>query len=120
MGCVNSRYTPDELESIFIWDLLCEAIPLDSGERKAANARDAAIKAENEGKKKTQAPKPTDEEAIKKRREYAAKWREAHREEIRAKDRAYKAKNRETINERQRGYERSKRFSEHAALAAQP
>ena len=43
----NDRYTPDELESIFVWDLICDSIPLTAEERREINERDRKIIAES-------------------------------------------------------------------------
>lgn len=113
MSCVNSRYTADELESIFIWDCLCDAIPLTKEERRAINERDSAAKTGRPAK-----PVETDEEIKRRRQEYNRKWREEHKDRIKAQDAAYRARNRASINERQREYDRAKRGAERAAKAA--
>ena len=95
MSCVNTRYTPDELESIFLWDLLCENIPITREERKEIRERDA---------KSTGKPTKTEEQR-ERDREYARRWRAAHKEHIKA----YNASHRDEINERQREYDKTKR-----------
>ena len=116
MSCVNDRYTPDELESIFIWDCLCDAIPLTKEERRAINERDNAAKTGKPAK-----PVETDEEIKRRRQEYNRKWREEHKDRIKAQDAAYRARNRASINERQREYDRAKRASEKwKRISAQP
>lgn len=96
MPCVNNRYTPDELESIFIWDVLCEAIPLSSEERAEIRRRDS----ENGVHKK-----PKSAEQREKALEYQRRWRAEHKEQIRA----YNAAHRAEINERQKNYDKAKR-----------
>lgn len=113
MSCVNNRYTPDELESIFIWDCLCEAVPLSREERKAIRDREDAAKREMqaaEPKRNHNLPAEKCTEADRERkRAYAKKYRETHREIIRQRDAAYRAANRADINERQSAYGKSKR-----------
>lgn len=119
MSCVNDRYSPAELESIFLWDCLCEALPMTVEERREINERDNAQKG---GARKHQAIahlRPVaqakirmEEERRQKRLEHKRRWREANKERIRAYDAAYRAKNRDSINERQREYDRAKRSSE--------
>lgn len=116
MSCVNDHYTPEELESIFLWDCLCEALPLTAEERREIQERDYTAKT---GKKERRTPDSAvhynsiaaakEEELRKKKREQNRRWREANKERIRAYDSAYRAVNRESINERQREYDRAKR-----------
>lgn len=94
MSCVNTRYTPDELESIFLWDMLCDNLPITREERKEIRERDA----------KTSGRPAKTEEQKRKEREYAKRWRAEHKEQIRA----YNAAHRDEINERQRAYDRGK------------
>lgn len=128
MSCVNDRYSPAELESIFLWDCLCEALPLTVEERREIYERDNAQKG---GARKhpaiahfwpvAQAKIRLEEERRQKRLEQKRRWREANKERIRAYDAAYRAKNRDEINERQREYDRAKQASKKAARAsAQP
>lgn len=116
MSCVNDHYTPEELESIFLWDCLCEALPLTAEERREINGRDSST----ERRTAKRAPKDDDrtktaedikrkEELRKKKREQNRRWREANKERIRAYDSAYRSANRDSINERQREYDRAKR-----------
>ncbi len=114
MPCVNNRYTPDELESIFLWDCICEALPLTLEERWEINRRDALAKNGYEtGPSNAGGPCKngalTPEERRKKKQEYDRRYRAAHREQIRAYDAAYRAANRDSINERQREYDKTKR-----------
>lgn len=121
MSCVNNHYSPEELESIFLWDFICEALPLTAEERREINGRNSIPEP---GKRKHRAketglPKSADElkkEEERKRRdsEYRRQYRETHREQKRIADAAYRAKHREAINERQREYDRAKRASEKA------
>jgi len=128
MSCVNDRYSPEELESIFLWDCLCEAIPLTAEERKEINDRDRAYRTGKEPKKtEPKTPVCCAEEAAKKaerkQRELERKreYRKTHRAQTLAYSRAYQAKNREAINERQREYDRAKRASKKAQwIPAQP
>lgn len=128
MSCVNNRYSPEELESIFLWDCLCEALPLTVEERREIKERDDAQKG---GARKhpaiahfrpvAQAKIRLEEERRQKRLEQKRRWREANKERIRAYNAAYRAKNRDEINERQREYDRAKQASKKAARApAQP
>ena len=128
MSCVNDRYSPAELESIFLWDCLCEALPLTAEERREIKERDYTAKT---GKKEQRTPDsavPCDasdaakaEERRRKRLEQKRRWREANKERIRAYDAAYRAMNRGSINERQREYDRAKQASKKAAsVSAQP
>lgn len=128
MSCVNDHYTPDELESIFIWDCLCEALPLTAEERREINGRDYTAKT---GKKERNTSDSAvhynaiasakEEERKQQRREQKRRWREANKERIRAYDTAYRDKNRSSINERQREYDRAKRASEKGKrISAQP
>ena len=96
MSCVNNRYTPDELESIFVWDILCEAIPLSAQERADIRKRDG---------QKNAAPKRhlTDEQRERKR-EYIRRWKAANKAKIKEYNDAHRAE----INERQREYDREK------------
>lgn len=103
MSCVNNRYTPDELESIFLWDALCEDLPLTREERREIKDRDFYA---THGK----LPKrETEEERIARKREYNRLYRAKNLEKIRQKDAAYREKNRASINERQREYDKAKR-----------
>lgn len=128
MSCVNDHYTPDELESIFIWDCLCEAIPLTAEERKAIKERDSASSAgkrkqaaQHTGRSNTAEDALTEEERKRKKLEQKRRWREAHKDRIRAYDIAYREKNRDSINERQREYDRAKQAQKKQARAsAQP
>lgn len=125
MSCVNNHYSPAELESIFLWDCLCEALPLTAEERREINGRDSTP---DPGKRKHRAkasaiPKTPEEirlEADRRKRQLEKKrlWREANKERIRAYDAAYRAKNRDAINERQREYDRAKQASKKAAGAS--
>lgn len=128
MGSASTKFTPKELESIFIWDLICEALPLTQEERQEINGRDSAP---DSGKRKHRAKAVTlpktaeeiqkEEERKRHRLEQKRLWREANKEHIREKDAAYRAKNRESINERQREYDRAKRASEKATrISSQP
>lgn len=128
MSCVNDRYSPAELESIFLWDCLCEVLPLTAEERREIKARDYTAKTE---KKERRTPDSAvhynaiaaakEEEQRQKRLEQKRRWREANKERIRAYDAAYRAKNRDSINERQREYDRAKQASQKAArVSAQP
>lgn len=128
MSCVSDKYSPAELESIFLWDCLCEALPLTVEERREIKERDEAQKS---GARKhpaiahfrpvAQAKIRLEEERRQKRLEQKRRWREANKERIRAYNAAYRAKNRDEINERQREYDRAKQASKKAARAsAQP
>lgn len=120
MSCVNDHYTPEELESIFLWDCLCEALPLTAEERREINSRDSSP----ERRTAKRAPKDDDrpktaedikkEELREKKREQNRRWRKANKDRIRAYDAAYRAVNRESINERQREYDRAKAASKKA------
>lgn len=128
MSCVNNHYSPDELESIFLWDCLCEALPLTAEERREINERDNAQKCGARRNPAIAHFRPVaqekirlEEERMQKRLEQKRRWREANKERIRAYDAAYRAKNRDSINERQREYDRAKKASKKAARAsAQP
>ena len=128
MSCVNDRYSPAELESIFLWDCLCEALPLTAEERREINERDNAQKggarnhpARAHSRPVAQAKIRLEEERRQKRLEQKRRWREANKDRIRAYDAAYRAKNRDSINERQREYDRAKQASQKAArVSAQP
>lgn len=128
MSCVNDRYSPAELESIFLWDCLCEALPLTVEERWEINGRDYAAKT---GKKERNTSDSAvhynaiasakEEERRQKRLEQKRLWREANKERIREYNAAYRTKNRGSINERQREYDRAKRASKKAQrISAQP
>lgn len=128
MSCVNDRYSPAELESIFLWDCLCEALPLTAEERREINGRDYTAKT---GKKERNTSdsavhynsiaKAKEEERRQKRLEQKRLWREANKERIREYNAAYRTKNRGSINERQREYDRAKRASKKAQrISAQP
>lgn len=127
MSCVNDKYTPDELESIFIWDCLCEAIPLTTKERREIRERDSALSNGKRAPAAKVAPTkaaehiPTEDEQKQRKREQKRRWREANKERIRAYDIAYREKNRDSINERQREYDRAKQAQKKQARAsAQP
>lgn len=128
MSCVSDKYSPAELESIFLWDCLCEALPLTVEERREIKERDEAQKggarkhpASARFRPVAQAKIRLEEERRQKRLEQKRRWREANKERIRAYDAAYRAKNRDEINERQREYDRAKQASKKAARAsAQP
>ena len=128
MSCVNDRYSSAELESIFLWDCLCEALPLTVEERREINERDNAQKggarkhpASAHFRPVAQAKIRLEEERRQKRLEQKRRWREANKERIRTYDAAYRAKNRDSINERQREYDRAKQASKKQARAsAQP
>lgn len=130
MSCVNDRYSPAELESIFLWDCLCEALPLTAEERREINDRDYTAKTGKKERNPTahavpcyvhDAAKVKEEERRQRRLEQKRRWREANKERIRAYDAAYRAMNRGSINERQREYDRAKQASKKAARApAQP
>lgn len=121
MSCVNDRYSPAELESIFLWDCLCEALPLTVEERREINGRDYTAKT---GKKERNTSDSAvhynaiasakEEERRQKRLEQKRLWREANKERIREYNAAYREKNRGSINERQREYDRAKRASKKA------
>lgn len=128
MSCVNDRYSPAELESIFLWDCLCEALPLTVEERREINGRDYTAKT---GKKERNTldsavhynaiASAKEEERRQKRLEQKRLWREANKERIREYNAAYRTKNRGSINERQREYDRAKRASKKAQrISAQP
>lgn len=111
MGCANTKFTADERESIFVWDMLCEAAPLTLEERRESRRRDLECLSERGcgvEKRKHHAKEDT-EERRRKKREYAAAYRAKHKEELRRKDAEYREKNRASINERQREYEKIKR-----------
>lgn len=115
MSCVNTKYTPAELESIFLWDAMCEKLPLTLEERRECSDREYyAIHGE--------LPKrETSEEKRAKRREYNRRYRESHREKLRASDQEYRNKNRKSINERQKEYDAAKRATEKGKrVSAQP
>lgn len=111
MGSASTKFTADELESIFIWDLLCEIAPLTLEERKESRLRDQECSAASKENENCRNPGSKDmtEERKQKKREAAAAWRAAHREEKRRKDAEYRNRNRDTINQRQREYEQAKR-----------
>lgn len=125
MSCVNNHYSPAELESIFLWDCLCEALPLTAEERREINGRDHTP---DPGKRKHRAKSSAipitpekirlEEDRRKRQLEKKRLWREANKERIRAYDAAYRAKNRDAINERQREYDRAKQASKKAAGAS--
>jgi hypothetical protein len=128
MSCVSDKYSPAELESIFLWDCLCEALPLTAEERREIKERDYTAKT---GKKDRRTPDSAvhynsiaaakEEERRRKRLEQKRRWRESNKERIRAYDAAYRAMNRGSINERQREYDRAKQASKKAAsVSAQP
>ena len=115
MSCVNNRYSAAELESIFVWDMLCDALPLTVEERREINSRDRACTAAVEPQIVAVPAEPIDErkamtveERKRRKREQSCRWREANKERIRATDAAYRARERESINERQREYDRFK------------
>ncbi len=130
MSCVNDRYSPAELESIFLWDCLCEALPLTVEERREINGRDLTAKTGKKERNPTahavpcyvhDAAKAKEEERRQKRLEQKRLWREANKERIREYNAAYREKNRGSINERQREYDRAKRASKKAQrVSAQP
>ena len=102
MASVNSKFTPDELESIFIWDLLCEAMPLTAEERRDIRERDTYA---STGKVSTaRVKKPMTEEQRKAKNEAKRRWREEHKEQIAA----YREAHRQEIRERQRAYDQAK------------
>lgn len=128
MSCVNDRYSPAELESIFLWDCLCEALPLTAEERREINGRDYTAKTGKKERRTTDSAvhynaiaSAKEEERKQQRLEQKRRWREANKEKIRAYDAAYRAMNRGSINERQREYDRAKQASKKAAsVSAQP
>lgn len=121
MSCVNDRYSPAELESIFLWDCLCEALPLTAEERREINERDTLAKTKRTALPRTDERAAKEEERKLRKREYNRRYREANRERIRELNAAYQKRNRESINERQREYDRAKSASKKAArMAAQP
>ena len=113
MGCANNKFTADERESIFVWDLLCEAAPLTAEERRECRRRDLECLSERGegGEKRKHHSKDDTEERRRKKREYAAAYRAKHKAELRRKDAEYRERNRDSINERQREYERAKRIA---------
>lgn len=128
MSCVNDRYSPAELESIFLWDCLCEALPLTAEERREIKERDYTAKTGKKERRITDSAvhynaiaSANEEERKQQRLEQKRRWREANKERIRAYDAAYRARNRDSINERQREYDRAKQASKKAAsVSAQP
>ena len=128
MSCVNDRYSPAELESIFLWDCLCEALPLTAEERREINERDYTAKTDKKKRNTSDSAvhynaiaSAKEEERKLRKREYNRRYREANRERIRELNAAYQKRNRESINERQREYDRAKSASKKAArMAAQP
>lgn len=128
MGSASTKFTPKELESIFIWDLICEALPLTQEERREINGRDTISesgkrihRAKNIVLPKTSEEIKKEEERKQHRREQKRLWREANKDRIREYDSAYREKNRASINERQREYDRAKRASEKATrISSQP
>lgn len=111
MSCVNNHYTADELESIFIWDLLADAIPLSREERRGCREREDLAREEKREPKGNRRGdgKLSKEEALERHREYMRKWRAENREHIRERDAAYREKHRAEINERQRKYAEEKK-----------
>lgn len=103
MASANNKFTPDELESIFIWDLLCEAVPLTAEERRDIRERDDYAA----GKEPTvfRAKKPLTPEQRQKKNEAKRRYREAHKAQIAA----YYDAHRQEICERQRHYDQAKR-----------
>lgn len=97
MSCVNNQYTPDELESIFIWDCLCDAVPLSRAERAAIRERD------EEARRNNPRPKITDEEKHAKRLEAYKRYREKNKESLKKYGKAYYDEHREDVIERSRG-----------------
>lgn len=75
----NDRYTPDELESIFVWDCVCEAMPLTAEERREINERDRQVLADR-------FPAPT----VKRKRQNRVDMPPDRLEALRAKDRERK------------------------------
>ena len=108
MGSTNNKFTADELESIFLWDLLCEVIPLTAEERKDIRDRDTYAAT---GKSPTdRVKKPLTEEQRKAKNEAKRRFREAHKEQIAA----YRDAHRQEIRERQRAYDQAKAKSKRA------
>ena len=103
MGSANNKFTPDELESIFIWDLLCEIVPLTAQERQDIRERDdyASGKASSSHRPK----KPITDEQRQKRLEAKRRYRETHKEQIAA----YRDAHRQEIRERQKAYDKATR-----------
>lgn len=128
MSCVNDHYTPEELESIFLWDSICDALPLTAEERREINERDCAARSGNRERSssnpsipRSDAERAKEEERKQRKREQKRRWRQANKERIREAEAAYRARNREAINERQREYDRAKRASEKLnRMSAQP
>ena len=128
MGSANNKFTPDELESIFLWDLLCEVIPLTAEERREIKERDYTAKTGKKERRTTDSAvhynaiaSAKEEERKQQRLEQKRRWREANKERIRAYDAAYRARNRDSINERQREYDRAKQASKKPSrVSAQP
>lgn len=110
MSCVNDHYTPEELESIFLWDSICDALPLTAEERREINQRDTEARAASAAPRKPVDPEK-EAERKQRRREQKRRWRQANKERVRESDAAYRARNREAINERQKEYDRAKRAS---------
>lgn len=103
MASASTKFTPDELESIFIWDLLCEAVPLTADERRDSRERDdyaSGIKTPNARTKK-----PLTDEQRQKKLEAKRKYRETHKAQIAA----YREEHRQEIRERQREYDKAQR-----------
>lgn len=108
MATANNKFTPDELESIFVWDLLCEVFPLTAEERRDIRDRDTYAAT---GKIPTErVKKPLSEEQRKAKNEAKRRWREAHKEQIAA----YRDAHRQEIRERQRAYDQAKAKSKRA------
>lgn len=103
MASANNKFTPDELESIFIWDLLCEAVPLTAEERRDIRERDDYAS----GKKVsvTHAKKPITEAQRQKKLEAKRRYRETHKAQIAA----YRDAHRQEIRERQKAYDKAQR-----------
>lgn len=76
MTRISEVYTPEELRSMAMWDAFCDIVPITADEIREARERDSYAVSERRDNK------------TKAHNEAAARYREAHREEIRAKSRA--------------------------------
>lgn len=100
-ACVSRNYAPEELRSMEVWDAYCESEPLTLEEIRACNLRDKTLMDPAPGKRKRKCQKNTPAKNRRYRDKYAeyfAMYRELHREEINARQRAYDAAHREEIN----------------------
>ena len=72
---VSNSYSPDELESIFVWDAICEAMPLTAEERREADERDRESRLAQGGQRRKRRCDMTPAELAKERARDAARHR---------------------------------------------